>query len=254
MSDSKFTLLPDFLDNALKNATDPISRNIGQTLADCWYLVFGGISFNADKKRIQHSIGLEAFKEELNSSLSAVPENIRKEPSSQIVLSALDNAKYCVEEKELRDLFVALLAASIDSTQFVHPSFSQIIKQMSPQDAQMLRFLVRQKSFPICDIVCGCKNDFRTLAQNVFLDGPAHMSHQEKSLSISFLISVGLLEIPDGLYFSDSVYEKFKKSEPYTSFLTGYTTNELSFEKRIVRLTALGKSFASCCVSNHVYG
>ena len=36
--------IPDSVDNAVKNLTDKPSANIGQTFADCWFLVFGGIT------------------------------------------------------------------------------------------------------------------------------------------------------------------------------------------------------------------
>ena len=36
--------LPESVDNAIKNVTDLPTQGIGQTLSDCWFLAFGGIS------------------------------------------------------------------------------------------------------------------------------------------------------------------------------------------------------------------
>ena len=44
--------LPDSIDNAVKNLTDKPTQGIGQTFSDVWYLVFGGITQVADKRRI----------------------------------------------------------------------------------------------------------------------------------------------------------------------------------------------------------
>lgn len=44
--------LPDSVDNALKNLSDAPTKSIGQTLSDAWFLVFGGISHQANKRRI----------------------------------------------------------------------------------------------------------------------------------------------------------------------------------------------------------
>lgn len=259
MSDKKISILPEIpksIDNAVENLTDLPTKGIGQTLADCWYLVFGGISHSADKKRIKYAIDLENFKNELQTSISSVPESIRKEPSSQIVLAALDNAKYCIEEKELRDLFTALLTSSVDSTQTVHPSFAHIISRMSPIDAQMMKYLICQPYLPLCDIlrVSSRVNGADVLATNVFVDGPDTLTCEEKSLSISSLLSVGLIEIPEGMYFnSDSSYLKFYESEQYLSLLSSNTRQELQLEKKLIRLSSLGKSFASCCITNRVY-
>lgn len=94
--------LPESVDNAIKNVTDLPTQGIGQTLSDCWFLAFGGISQLAEKRRIKYTKDLEKFKKELEDSLETVPEQRRKEPTTQIVLKTLDEAKYCVEEDDLR--------------------------------------------------------------------------------------------------------------------------------------------------------
>lgn len=259
MSDTKVNVLPEIpesIDNAIKNVTDLPSKSVGQTLSDCWFLAFGGISQAAEKKRIKYALELESFKNEVQSSISKVPESIRKEPSSQLVLSALENAKFCVEEKELRNMFTALLTASIDSTQTVHPSFAHIISQMGPMDARMMRYFVQQQHFPICDIVRVKPNsgNVTVLCQNVFIDGPESISETDKSLSISSLLSLGLIEIPSDFFLPDSSCAKFRESEQYISLLRSNTPNELRFEGKIVRLSNLGKLFASCCITHRVYG
>ena len=45
--------LPESVDNAIKNVTDLPTQGIGQTLSDCWFLAFGGISQLAEKRRIK---------------------------------------------------------------------------------------------------------------------------------------------------------------------------------------------------------
>lgn len=47
---------PESVDNALKNLTDLPSKNVGQTLSDCWFLVFGGISQLAEKRKFNSHI------------------------------------------------------------------------------------------------------------------------------------------------------------------------------------------------------
>ncbi len=37
--------------NSVKNITDKPTQNMGTTLADIWYLVFGGISQAAEKRK-----------------------------------------------------------------------------------------------------------------------------------------------------------------------------------------------------------
>ena len=259
-NETKVSVLPEVpksVDNAIENLTDLPTKGIGQTLADCWFLVFGGISQKADKKRIKYAVDLENFKAELNSSISSVPESVRREPSSQIVLSALDNAKYCVEEKELRNLFTALLTSSIDSTKTVHPSFAHIISRMSSADARMLKCFSRQIYFPICDIYRSHQQDDNVdiLEENVFIDGPDDLSISEKSLSVSALLSLGLIEMPPNMFETDDyLISRFRESEPYLSLLTKYPQQELGLSIKPMRLSGMGKLFVSCCITKRVYG
>ena len=76
--------LPPSIDNAVKNLTDKPTNNVGQTLADCWYLVFGGISQAANKRKLQYSNDLELFNEELNNKINAIPTNKRIEPDIHV--------------------------------------------------------------------------------------------------------------------------------------------------------------------------
>ena len=147
--------LPDSIDNAVKNLTDKPTQGIGQTLSDVWYLVFGGISQAADKRRMKYAHNLELYKQELSQVISSIPEENLIEPNIQITAQALENSKYCIESEELRKLFVNLISKSMDShyVSNVHPSFAEIIKQMSPIDARILKTLHPKYNFPVVDYV-----------------------------------------------------------------------------------------------------
>ena len=134
MSDknSSFINLPDLpasVDNAVKNLTDKPTQGIGQTFADAWYLVFGGITQAADKRRMKYAHDLELYKQELSRAISSIPEEKRIEPNIQTTAQALENSKYCIESEELRKMFVNLISNSMDNRyiQNVHPSFAEII-------------------------------------------------------------------------------------------------------------------------------
>lgn len=250
MSDNKLKLIPNSVDNVAKNLTDLPTKNIGQTLSDCWFLVFGGISQLAEKRRTKYSVELEKFKKELQTSLENVPNDKKHEPTTQIVMSALDDVKYCIEEKELRELFVSLITSSTNVSKTVHPSFSHIIRQMSIIDAKLLKLFKAYTNLPICNIKSVIPNNsgFTYVAQNIFIDGPKNISEEAKSVSVSSLSHLGILEIPDDQFITDeSVYEPFEKSLSYLQAQHN-TSHTIELEKKLVRLTPLGKLFVSCCI------
>lgn len=98
-SNSLINLIPKSIDNAIENVTDAPTKSMGQTLSDCWYLIFGGISQAAEKKKLKYAIELDKFKNELTSSLESVPNEFRIEADSQITLLALNNAKSALKKK-----------------------------------------------------------------------------------------------------------------------------------------------------------
>ncbi|MBP3543466.1 MAG: DUF4393 domain-containing protein [Lachnospiraceae bacterium] len=248
---SLINLIPASVDNAAKNITDLPTQGIGQTLSDCWFLIFGGISQLADKRRAKYAHSLEQYKKELETSLRTVPEEKRIEPSSQIVLSALDESKYCVEEEELRKLFVSLLTSATDSRKRVHPSFPSIIRQMSPSDALLLRSFGDTDALPICDIKLQyAGGHYKTLAQNICLPISPEVSERQLSLSASALVYLGICRIPEGLFMNDnSVYEPFKEFATYKSLLQMQFDGKIELQNKVLQLTPLGKSFIECCLT-----
>lgn len=89
--------LPPSVDNAVKNLTDKPSLAIGTTFSDLWYLVFGGVSHLAEKKKIAYAHKLDLFRKELDDSIKQIPPEKLVEPSIQITAQALENSKYCIE-------------------------------------------------------------------------------------------------------------------------------------------------------------
>ena len=137
---SLINLVPDSVDNAVKNITDKPTQNMGTTLSDIWYLVFGGISQAAEKRKLKYSYVLQEFEKELKEKISKIPEDKLIEPDIQIVAPALDASKYCVENEILRNMFSNYIVSSIniDTSDFSQPIFIDILKNLTPFECRIL--------------------------------------------------------------------------------------------------------------------
>jgi hypothetical protein len=99
------------------------------------------------------------------------------------------NMHFCKDEAELKELFANLLASSMDKdvSQFVHPSYSQIILQLSPDEIKVLSWIFmnkRQHKSPESDSrsdddytmvyehTSWIEKRFRTLCEDAELDCP----------------------------------------------------------------------------------
>lgn len=245
--------LPSSVDNALLNLTDKPTKNIGETFGDLWFLVFGNLSHKADKRKMKYAMNLKQYKAELEESISRTPSEKAIEPSIQITAQALENSKYCVEEPELRKMFVALISNSMNSdySKDIHPSFAEMIKQMSPLDGQILKVFKQGPpiGFPICHYYRRYKTGgYLVLAENIFLDSQEPNTFAI-SKSLTSLIRFGLVSIPYGTYFNDeSLYKKFKEYALYQHFKELYPTENVTVEKGKVELTLLDCSFVKSCI------
>ena len=137
---SLIDLVPDSVDNVVKNITDKPTQNMGTTLADIWYLVFGGISQAAEKRKLKYSYALQEFEKELKEKISKIPEDKLIEPDIHVVAQALEASKYCVEKEELRHMYAKLISNSLNSDfeEKAHPIYVKIINNMTPYDAKTL--------------------------------------------------------------------------------------------------------------------
>ena len=246
--------VPESVDKAFQNLTGNLTQNVGSTLSDIWYLVFGGLSHLAEKRKAKYAHSLKQFQEELESSVKKIPPEKRLEPSFQVTAQALENVKYCITEKELREMFTSLISNSLNSdfSKDVHPSFAEIIKQMSVLDAQILKIFKNSSpsGIPVCDyrLLSPDKTSYSTILENAFLGLP-EIALDRCSASLSSLKRLGILQIPYGVYLNPpKIYNAFKKHPYYTLLQIQFPAEQIAVEKHVAKLTALGISFVHVCV------
>ncbi len=126
--------------NSAKNITDKPTQNMGTTFADIWYLVFGGISQAAEKRKLKYSYALQEFENELKEKISKIPEDKLVEPDIQIIAKALEEAKYCIDKEELRNMFSSLISSSMNKDIFVTPLMIKIVSSLSSTSAKILKY------------------------------------------------------------------------------------------------------------------
>lgn len=76
------------------------------------------------------------------------------EPEAYVAVPAIQAISYSMNSEELRNLYANLLAKAMnsDTKDMVHPSFVEIIKQMSPIDALVLNEITQSNYFPLVNL------------------------------------------------------------------------------------------------------
>lgn len=246
------------LANSVNNIIGKPTQNIGTTMADIWYLVFGGISQAAEKRKLKYSYALKEYENQLKEKILKIPPNKIIEPDLQIVAPALESSKYCILHKELINLFSNLISSSMnkDFCNFVHPSFSEIIKQMTPLDAKNMCIFTQKSYYPICNYRVIFKDtSFEDYYKNIFLSNPCEQNLTLQSISISSLERLGLINIDFNTKVKSNEYEYFENTNLYKQLQNDFLANNLpsvvdiKIIKGIVELTPYGELFIKSCVA-----
>jgi hypothetical protein len=245
-------LVPVSIDNAIKNISDSPTKAIGDTLTDIWNIVFGGLNHVAEKRKMKYAYELEQFQQELYSEISKIPSDKLIEPKLQVVAPALENAKYCIEEKELRNLFTNLITASLnkDTAEQVHPSFADIIKRMSPRDASNMASFGNISNHPIAEyrITHDDNINYYVDIPYVFLQNKNYTDLRNQSISISMLKTLGLVDIQFGVTVSQESYTPFYYTKEYNAskeMVSAFNNIKVDFSNQcnpIIEIKALQQS------------
>lgn len=211
--------ISDSVNETIMNLSGPTTKTVGQALGDLLFLCLGGISHEADKRRLKYSYSLDLFEKNLIAKVNTIPQEKLVEPDTQKILSALDDAKFCVDHEELRTLFENLIASSLssDTAEFVHPSFSHIIRRLSVLDAKVFELFVANYAYPIVEYrVVFEDNTFSIHQTNVLLPEVRVATYKEKAAALLCLSSHGLINITYNSHISSGdLYKDFYETTIY---------------------------------------
>ena len=268
------------------------SKGIGQTVSDMWYAIYGyKWSENRQKKEIEVAHNIEKFKEEIANKAAKIPEENKQEPDIDIIGATLDSARFRVNKQEIRDMFSNLIVSAMDNSKSadIHPSFSEMIKMLSPLDAQNLQTLYQSGDETISKIrVTYDGNDgFKDVYSHIYLGNPETQDNQLIAPSIDNLIRLKLIDVDyETFKNNDALYEKHRNNplllqykQEYQEILNflnsvGKRTNgdnipipeevKASIKQKLedalkprtidivkgkISLTALGRNFCKICLS-----
>lgn len=247
--------VPESIDNAINNLSNKPTETIGQILSDCLFLVFGGLNQKAELKRAKYAFELKEFSKELEKKVEDIPEEKRLEPNIHTVCTALDSMRYCVEEPELRDMFSTLIANSMnmDTYESVHPSYGEIIRQLTAYDANVILWMKNQKAIPTVRfrVQMKDKNEYIQLP-TIYLEY-GFDSMEMLQVSLENLSRLKIIDLNLETSFSDGkLYEDVKRTNNYLDDKKDIESQikekqELNEIYGSIDITQFGRKFIEAC-------
>lgn len=185
----------------------------------------------------------------LAEKLKHIPEEKIAEPEPYVAVPALQQLSYSFDSEELRELYANLLASSMntDTKYDVHPAFVDIIKQLTPDEAKLLRHFSKQEVIPAVSVhlKASSGSGYTVLERiRVIIPNDVLFVPQNIEVYVENLIRLKLLEIPDGVHYTtDSLYTPLEDTANYI----GPGKDQIKFKRMVINVTSFGKQFIKIC-------
>lgn len=221
---------------------------------------------NVEKWILNKEYSIKETQKMLEYKLKNIDPSKISEPEAYVAVPTINALSYSFASDDLIDLYANLLASSMidDEKWKVHPSFVEIIKQLSPDEAKLLKYLADYKGeneFPLINLVMKRDNDNYTSESYIKISNFSGIGFgvcdcpENISSYIDNLIRLQLIEIKDMSRVSDYDYSIECNHDLIKTYINnnplkpGFTWE---FDEFMFMITNFGKLFINVCVHNPI--
>lgn len=181
-----------------------------------------------------------------------IPPERLTAPRSDITVPAIEAMRY----SQLRNEIVFLIASTMDENRadIAHPSFIEIIKQLTVDEVRLLSALPAEENvIPFINLHYVDQIDRIKLAIRFIIPGAvAEVCYKKRAIPryIDNLLRLKLVEIPSGSKINDNSFYQSLLREPFLAEPSLQPPKHLHkrVEKKLLRLTNFGAAFRTCCI------
>ena len=245
--------------NVYNDAGKPVSKPTGELIGLVPRAIKAALS-PLEKWILQREYNVAETKKLLEEKLQNTPPELIESPEPHIAVPAMQYISYCMDNEELREMYANLLANSMNKVvkNGVHPGFVEIIKQLSPDEAKILRYINSQKTIPTITLRYEDDNgsginiikNFSDIGEKSGCENPKHIAKYFDNL-----VRLGLIVSADGLssLTDKKQYDPLKNHRWIKPHATQKEANSNGFKKynfaeSFVEITSYGTSFCSICL------
>ncbi|MCP3019084.1 DUF4393 domain-containing protein [Cupriavidus basilensis] len=197
-------------------------------------------------------------RERVAKKLENVPPEEIQQPKPHIAVPAIEALRYTGAEESLSDLYANLLATSMDkATAYrAHPGFVDMIKNMCPDEARVMRLMAGRDVYPVVDIWSMSNTDSSFIVISRYITLIGHWAGCEHPLLTSTYLDnlerLGLLWVDMASHLSHpeaySEIENHPDIKAVMASITGTEGRRPQITKGRITTTDLGKQFIRACV------
>ena len=197
-------------------------------------------------------------RERVARKLEGVPPEDIQQPKPHIAVPAIDALRYTGSEHALSELYANLLATSMDkATAYrAHPGFVDMIKNMCPDEARIMRHLVAAPAYPLVNIKFVDKSNRSYVVTHRYLSllgVDAGCEHVPLAPTyVDNLERLGLIRVDEmSKLHSEDAYKRIEEHPQVTRIVEDLNKTEgrrAEIQRIRLLVTDLGKQFIRACV------
>lgn len=193
---------------------------------------------------------------ELSELTADVPQEDLQAPKASVALPAMQGLYYSLDEAPLKTLYLQLLATASDSrvAATAHPGFAEIIKQLTAEEAQQLRWFMSNESKMMISIrritTTNELGSFEVVQNHVLpieQEGGEPLCHPFQASFVDNWVRLGLAKDHYDLEESGQHAYDWVDSRPeFTLAKTMYEDegHRVEYQKGLLEVTKFGQQFA----------
>ena len=234
----------------IRPIVQPVAKCIGAFIE----IAVNPIVFYSEKARINLKHRLEQYQKKMEN----VKDDDKCEVHPEIGVPIMQVLHYTTND-DIAEMFTNLLASAsiIHTAGNAHPAFVEIIKHMSPDEAEIVRYLKGQVYIPYISLRANFKAPqpgFVTpIEKMVCLDCDLPLIYPKNiMIDISNLLSLGIISDSGSFHLvDDSLYQNIIQKKQLDKVKAIYESmkdiNSVTYSKGYYEVTEIGKLFIKAC-------
>ncbi|MBD5808950.1 DUF4393 domain-containing protein [Limosilactobacillus fermentum] len=234
--------------STIEYLVNPSARTTGQALdgvatALCWPLL---------KLRIIQKAKLEQFTKEIREKNKQIPVENRDSSKVGLAVKAIEEARYQLNEDDIRKLYVNLIASTVDNRKnnVVSPRLATVVAQFGPSEAKFLKTIYQQsgQQLPYGQLRLDLGNGYGyTFPAKIAINDNSNIVNSFNS-SLDILVSLGVVnDKSKKLAKSDDKYSTIEKILRITiNMAKELESKELNLVHSYINLTDFGHDLCKC--------
>lgn len=240
------------LDNESKHAlTYPAAKTLGLA-ADGLISIF---CYPFLQARIFTQARLKQYQEETAAKINKIPEKNRDSSKLGLVIKAIEESRYQLNEDDIRHMYVNLIASTVDNrkNKAVNPRLATVVSQLGSNEANFLKIFYQQLNhqIPFGYLTTKIPNSISTKTASHYLlsiDDGTYLANQETSIDI--LSSLGIIDVHTSSWLSSEYYKsRYQTIEDVLKKDNNYSVNKdenLKLNKCYLKFNSFGESLGHC--------